>query len=411
MAKLLEPITFKEFDGLRNTTAPERLGPADLQVAENVDIDDSKRITRRKGRTLRLSGSTHSLWSDGMICLAVQGDTLYRINADGAGYSKTALRTGLTLGARMSYWSVAGVVYYANGFQKGVVQAGANRSWGIDLPSGQPMATPIGGALPPGRYLYAVTFLRNDRQESGTGLSGTIDLTSTGGILFSGIPVSADPTVTQKAIYLTSTNGEVLYRALLINNVDTTARYEGNAHDLKLVLNTQFGAPPPIGHMVGYLRGHMLVAQGNILWNSEAYRHELFMLRKAFRVFPADINLLAPVEDGVFIGADKTYFLSGTSPDKWSLITVAGYPAIPGTMGYVPAEQGLVEGAAGRSVFWASPRGHCMGTNGGGFRNLTEARYSYPSAQRGAGIVRQSNGMNQYLAVLEGSGSAHNAYS
>lgn len=413
MAKLLDPVTFKEFDGLRNTTAPERLGTADLQVAVNVDLDDTKRITRRSGQTQRLTGSTHSLWSDGAICLAVQGATLHQISAAGAGsYTKTALRTGLTAGARMSYWSVAGAVYYANGFEQGVIQGGASRSWGLALPSGQPAASAIGGGLPPGRYLYAVTFLRNDGQESGTGPSGTIELAAQGGIRFSGIPVSSDATVDRKAIYLSSTNGEVLYRALVTDNADTVARYEGNAHDLKLALNTQFGAPPPVGHLLGYLRGHMLVAQGNVLWNSEPYRHELFMLRKAFRVFPADINLVAPVEDGVFIGADKTYFLSGVSPDKWSLTTVAGYPAIPGTMGYAPAEGGAVgEGLPGRVVYWASPRGHCMGATGGTFRNLTEARYSYPSAQRGAGIVRPIKGMNQYLAVLEGNGTAYNAYS
>ena len=413
MAKLLNPITFKEFDGLRNTTAPERLSPADLQVAVNVDIDDSKRITRRTGRTSRLAGGMHSLWSDGAICLAVQGTTLCRINAEGAStYSKSVLRTGLTAGARMSFWSVAGVVYYANGFEKGVIQGGRHRSWGLDWPSGQPVASPIGGGLPAGRYQYALTFLREDGQESGTGLAGTIDLTEPGGIRFSSIPVSADPTVRQKALYLTATNGEILYRALVIDNADVAARYEGNALDLKMTLKTQFGMPPPAGHLVGYYRGHMLVAEGAALWNSEPYRHELFMLRKAFRVFPSDINLVAPVEDGVFIGADKTYFLSGASPDKWTLTTVAGYPAIPGTMSYVPAEGGEVgEGLPGRAIYWASPRGHCMGTNGGTFRNLTEARYSYPGAQRGAGIVRPLKGMHQYLAVLEGAGSAHNAYS
>ncbi len=413
MAKFLDPVPFKEFDGLRNTTTPERLALSDLQVAENIDIDDAKRISSRKGQTSRLAGSTHSIWSDGQICLAVQGTTLYRVNAlTGSTYSLTALRTGLTAGARMSFWSVAGVVYYQNGFQSGVIQAGADRSWGLDIPIGQPVAAAIGGDLPAGRYLYAVTFLRDDGQESGSRASGTIDLTGTAGIGFTSIPVSDDDTVSRKALYLSATNGGVLYRAMVINNDDTAAQYRNAGYDLRLLLNTQFGAPAPIGHMLGYFRGHMLSAQGAVLWRSEPYRHELFMLRRAFNVFPADINLVAPVEDGVFIGADKTYFLRGTNPDKWSLETVAGYPAIPGTLTYQPAEGGnVMDGLQGTVVFWSSPRGHCMGTNGGSFKNLTEARYSYPSAQRGAGILRQSNGMNQYLAVLEGAGSANNAYS
>jgi len=413
MAQYGQPVEFKEFDGLRNTTAPERLALSELQVAENIDIDDAKRITRRAGVTQRLTGATHSLWADGNLCLAVQGADLYRVNATGNGaYSKTILRSGLTAGARLSCWAVAGVAYYANGFENGVIQGGVHRSWGLEIPSGQPEASVIGGNLPPGRYQYALTFLRDDGQESGTGLAGTIELTGANGIGFSGIPVSSDTTVSRKAIYLTPAGAKTFYRAMVIDNADRAAQYRNAGLDLRLMLNTQFGGPAPVGHLVSYFRGHTLVAQGNILWRSEPYRHELFMLRRAFNAFPADINLVAPVEDGVFVGADKTYFLRGTSPDKWALETVAGYPAIAGTLAYQQAEGGSVgEGLPGRVAFWASPRGHCMGTNGGAFRNLTEARYSYPSAQRGAGIMRQGNGINQFVVALEGNGVAHNAFS
>jgi hypothetical protein len=135
------------------------------------------------------------------------------------------------------------------------------------------------------------------------------------------------------------------------------------------------------------------------------------MFDRAFRVFPADINLIAPVENGVFIGADRTYFLSGTAPEKWQLSAKADYGAIPHTIAYREAEGAYVgEGLPGNVAFWASPKGHCVGTDGGSFKNQTEPRFSYPTAQRGAGILRQVNGYNQYLAVLEGTGAANNAF-
>lgn len=412
-SRLQEPVLFRDFAGLRNTTSPERLDLKDLQVALNVDIDDANRIELRTGRVLRLSGASHSLFSDGATALVVQGTTLKRVRPTGTGtYAMDTLRTGLTSGARMSCWSVNGVIYYSNSHETGVVQANASRTWGLDQPSGQPVASAIGGYLPPGRYQYALTYLRNDGQESGTGIAAAFDLGSTGGIGFSGIPVSSDPTVDQKVLYLSPTNAKMLYRAMVVDNADTTADYRNEGYDLKLPLKTQFGRPAPVGHMVAYFRGHTLVADGPVLWRSEPYRHELFMLDKAFNVFSADINLLAPVEGGVFVGADSTYFLRGASPKKWTLDQVAEYPAIPGTLSYLQAEPQYVgEGLPGHAALWASPRGHCMGVDGGSFRNLTEARYSYPTAQRGAGIMRQINGFNQYLAVLEGAGVANNAFS
>lgn len=406
-----KPIEFQAFAGLRNNTAAERLDLKDLQVAENVDIDDTGRIVRRLGKTSRLAGATHSIWSpDKSICLAVQGTTLKRVRATGtASYSLSTLRAGLTSGARMSYWAVNGAVYYSNGFETGIVQDGASRSWGLENPIGQPGATRIGGYLPAGRYQFALTYRRNDGQESGTGIAGTIDLASKGGIRFTGIPVSSDATVSHKVVYLTATNDELLYRAMVIANADTSAEYRNEGYDLRIPLKTQFGETAPAGQFVAWYRGHMLVASGSVLWRSMPFRHELFMLDKAFNVFAADINLLAPVNDGVYIGADKTYFLSGKSPDAWGLNRVAEYGAIPGTASYPVAEAGYA--GEGIVALWASERGHCAGGDGGAFRNLTESRFSYPTAQRGAGIMRQLKGLNQYLAVLEGTGAANNAFS
>jgi hypothetical protein len=61
------------------------------------------------------------------------------------------------------------------------------------------------------------------------------------------------------------------------------------------------------------------------------------------------------------------------------------------------------------AVVWSSRHGACVGFDGGRARNLTEAMYSFPAAQRGAGLVRQARGYVQYLSVLRGSGAANNS--
>lgn len=55
-----ESITLDKFDGLKNTISRERLGPADLVSAVNVDIDDAGQISRRRGYTQVATGNFHS---------------------------------------------------------------------------------------------------------------------------------------------------------------------------------------------------------------------------------------------------------------------------------------------------------------------------------------------------------------
>lgn len=55
------PVFLQQFSGLVNTRTEERLGPDELQVAKNIDIDDVKQVHRRRGQTLKAAGSWHSL--------------------------------------------------------------------------------------------------------------------------------------------------------------------------------------------------------------------------------------------------------------------------------------------------------------------------------------------------------------
>jgi hypothetical protein len=412
-----EPVVFNKFAGLRNDTDPANFEIGDLVDATNCDVDNAARIAVRSGQVKRLTGSYHSLWARGDLCLVVSGTTLFSVIASGTTYTAIPLRDGLTAGARLSYWPLVDRVYYCNAFETGCVQNGANRTWGIVPPKGQPIASAIGGGLLAGRYQYAVTFLRGDGQESGTPIAGQVQLPTGGGIYFSSIPVSADPGVTAKLIYISNPNGEVCYKALLIANADTTAAYMNAGLDLRLPLSTQFGQPAPAGHMCAWHLGRMLDAVGPNVMYSEAFKYELFMPDTSFLPFDADINLLAPVNDGVYIGADSTFFYEGQLPPahskikgaEYKLNIVAPYGAIPGTLAY---EDGAYvgQGIPGVTAYWSSPRGHCVGTDKGSFKNLTESRYSIASGQRGGAIVRQSKGMNQYLAVIEGSGLPNNAY-
>jgi hypothetical protein len=169
---------------------------------------------------------------------------------------------------------------------------------------------------------------------------------------------------------------------------------------LQSPLDTQFLEPALPGHLLAYYRGHLLVALGNLLFHSQPHAYELFDVRQ-YLPFPSRLTLLAPVDDGVFVGtAQQTLFLAGRGPDDWEVQVKAPYGAIPGTLAYAPAslvKQAEHQGEA-RVAFWLSAQGICLGLNGGAVLNLTQ-HYQVSPGAAGAGLFRRGP-RSQYLALF-----------
>ena len=396
---------FSKFKGLRNVVNARDFDPGDLEVALNVDIDAGERVTRRKGfGSVVVAGVDRGLFASGSICLGVGSNALVQISPD---WSKQTLHSGLTPNRDLSYAALADRVYYSNGVESGVVQNGARRSWGLTVPS-TPAASVTGGDLQAGRYQFAVTYLRNDGQESGAGRAGEIELSARGGVLLSSIPASADPTVVLKAVYMTTTNGQALLRVGVLPNSQTTFTLQA-PNDGAAPLGTQFLAPPPPGDHIGYSSGYALVAVGAALYPSEPYAPELFDLRKRIP-FTDRITMIAPVDGGLWVGTDsQVLWLAGKDMTTWEFVERADYGAIPGTLAYGDGEL-IGDGSLSGTLvpFFATKRGICIGTTTGSLQNLTESRFAYPSQPKGAGLVRRHRGVGQYIATLNGPETAGN---
>lgn len=390
---------FDQFLGLRNNVTADNFGREDLVAALNVDIDDSLAISRRKGYSAPVTSAIdRALWASGSICLGVGSNALKQVLPD---YSTIILRTGLTAARRLSYAAVGDRVFYSNGVEKGCVRDAADHSWGLAVP-GVPVATTTGGTLPAGEYQYAVTYLREDGQESGTGRAGTITLAAIGGIALSSIPVSDDVTVTHKVIYLSPTGGETLYRVGVIMNAETTfAIRELRTGASPLI--TQFLLPPPAGDEIAYWNGYLLVGKQDRIYPSEPYAPELFDWRKATPLL-SRVTMIAPVTDGIWLGlADRIVWLQGSTPETWAYKTKAEYGVIPGTLAY--ADTGVTgdgKNTGDMAAFFATARGLCAGLPGGQMINFTDGRFAYPMQETGAGIVRQQQGINQFVCTLRG---------
>jgi len=386
------------FKGLRNNVGTDGFELGDLDAAQNVDIDDAGDALLRRGHpAASIAGATHSLWSDGTTCLAVNAGSLVQIHPD---LSTSQLRSGMS-DAPVSYDSPpgSGRVYWSDGVRSGVVEAGRNRSWGLEVPPTL-SARATGGALPPGRYQFAATFLRIDGQESGAARAGLLELTSTGGLEIT-VPQPSDTDVVEVAVYVSKTDGAALYyeRSLSVGTTSTTVAAVPTG---TRVLAAQHLSNPPAGSIVAYFAGRMLVAANGVIYPSRPYAYELFDLREAVPFGGARIDLLAPVSDGVFVAAgDQTIFLAGRDPSTWVYTVKAAYGAIPGTA--VRSFGGVfAPDRDEQCVMWASPRGVCAGFDGGRFVNFTEDRFAFPVQPAGAGVIRPWRGTQQYITTLRG---------
>jgi hypothetical protein len=299
------PLAIKAFHGINTFDPPHRMpvsprtGMVDLVKGENIDLDETGQASRRDGYALKVAGTDcHSLFSDGVTCVYVEGDQFKQLYLD---YTTSTLRSGLTVGARMAYWAFNERIYYTNGVIIGYLTRGPE------------------GVL----------------QDN----------------------VFPDPAVTYKR------------------------------------------APFP-GQLLCVYRSRLYVAQGSRLWFSDVAALGRLDLRRGFIQMDGLITLLNPVKDGLYVADGKTYFLAGAGGQNLTRVMIAEYNAIPGTAAMVDGKLIGPDGLPEKVVAWTSEKGICVGSSGGEFQNLTLKKYQMGVYQRGAGLFRQRNGIQQYVAIL-----------
>jgi hypothetical protein len=381
--------------GLRNDIDTERFGVGDLLVGSNIDLDETGRVSRRAGTSVVSAGMTHSLWSNEKLALFIRGNTLHRLHPNG---QEEAIYQYLY--EPTPFADVNGEAFGANSKSAIVVDEGGNvRQWGIEPPRFSDLPTPaeIPGALPAGSYGVTMTYVRRDGRESGAPRA----VYGSGlGLRLEGLPVSPDPNVTHKRIYITRPDGEVFFAAGQIRNAVTSMSITDLPQDT-IQLRTQFKTRAPYGRVVGFFGGRTIVADGPHLFYSDVYEFELFDLRTNFISFDANVTLFAPVNGGAFVGTEKEIsFLAGRDITQVERAIVANYGAVLGTLSYVDGDQLLKGEQQGDVAVWMTARGICAGTDDGTFINLTGQRYQVSPAIQGAGLFKVRNGTPQYLVSL-----------
>lgn len=367
--------------GLNNRLEPTKLATrlADrsqatyLYGAENVDLNGEGYIKRRRGQTLRDATASHSLWSDLKGGYIVQGTDLRRFDNGTLG---TVIRANMPPRAVSYSRGADGVVYWTNGSDIRRID-GTDKGIAPMPPSPAPAVAVTSGALSAGKYLIAFT-VSNDDGESPATVAIQLDVPENGGIMF-----LADEVVNA---FMSGPNGDILTfqtrasgDAIVVHN-ETGRRCE--------TLNT---ALMPAGDIVRHYNGRMLVAAGPSLYASNPYNYGVYDPSVAYFPFPEDITIVEPMENGIYIVADKTYWINDLFTD--TLQAMLPYGGVLGSSIRSPDEQ---------TAYWSSVRGLIQADKNAAVKNLQEAALDVAPARTGATLYRERDGTRHVVSTRFG---------
>lgn len=354
----------------------------------NADVLGSGHIRRRSGFSLlQAFTGAHSLWSDKARTFLVRDSALYRVTTFSP-YTEELVKV-LSTDDRMSYEIVNGDVYCSNGTDFGRISA-TNVWSGAGLPTPATLsATSAAGALPAGKYQFAITYAMGGGEEGGskhgditTAIDSNITLT---------LPAGAGG-ATHINVYLSKLNGSEVY---LHSQVAVgTASVAISAMATGRMLQTAFLEPLPAGSQVAFDNGRLMTASGNRVYVSEPFNLGLYNPVNGFIEFPANVSVVAPNQGGVYIVADKTYWFSGTNILAAERVDdVLPYGGTPNTFFRLPGNS---------KVGWYGHEGLVVADTQGQARPVQEGRYAADKAAAGAVLVRQAQGIKAAVLCLTG---------
>ena len=404
MATHPKSVNITSFKGLNNVSSPENTAIDYLKKALNVNIDKTGNISKRKGYSKVANGSWGTIWAsqNGLGCYGSLDNNLVQVYPD---YSTVLLREDV--GTSLSFEEIDGRIYYTSPSSNGIIFNGSERPWGIEKNHLSPSLSITSGNLPPGIYQVNFTYVYTDGRESGCSRASVIELTVNSGITVQ-IPTHSDLGIVYARVYCSNQNGNTLYFSGLatLNSTYTISSVSGLVDPLRFFNIDK----APKGHICKYYRGRMYVAQDNILWFSEPFQYDQFRLDSNYFEFPDKILEVMPVEDGIWIGSDRLYYLSGEEPEKFKRTLKEEIKIIPGTSTKVSGSYIHMDNTPiGYKWLVSSDLGIWVLFNQGLCINLTSQNISLDSADSGTSIFLQDSGMNQYLSILKTNENPNNS--
>lgn len=376
--------------GMDNVHSDTEIPMDALRRAVNVDILDSGKVRRRKGHALinPVSGA-HSLWSDNKNKSYLVHNNVIKAVLDGGATQDIGVIN--SNGNRVSYVKVNDDVYFSCATAKGKISNGVIKPWGIETPTTPPVAIESIGILNAGTYHLAMTFVLNDGRESGASTLSSVILNNDAGITITGMPVPTSPDVVKKRLYVTTANGETLFMARELNPLDQFASVSNDADGQEL--RTAYLTEPVFSTGLAEVNGRIFMIDASnpkTVVHTEAFVFDYVDSRKNFYQFPVDVTLIAATRSGLYVCADKTYFIQAAGTDESSQVEIFDYTGMANTVQMIPSTH---------EPIWLSERGAVIGHEGGNAEILSSSSLATGTMSNAASMVREQDGIRQYVVV------------
>lgn len=377
--------------GINNSAHDYALPEGACRDALNVDFADDGRALSRPGYSETVAiDNGHSLKTIGGKTFIAIGTELHVITGMSP-LVTTLLRTGLDL-LPISYDERGGEVWWSNGVQSG--RCGSDNSdhpWTVPAPANITDVFAGVGALPVGSYRLAITHAMSDGEESAASDIEAFDLVSPGSIDIT-LPAATAGTDSFN-VYCSRADGKVLQKYSTVTAATASVSITANP-DGRQLRDRAFLRPLPAGDAICFLGGRLLSMKGEFIYYSAPYDFGMHNPDEDYLVLGADGSIMVPVESGLFVAADRTWFYAGSDIKAADPVEVLPFGAVSGTSFRHPDNE---------TAGWFSAYGMAIGSPDGSV-TLPQKGHGFiaPSALSGSVWIRQRDGMAHAVFSLDG---------
>lgn len=370
--------------GANNLAKPERLPDGFVRQLSNLDPSADGELSLRAGFTGLVAAS------DMRLALAMRDKVVY-VDGLSIGCYQVEIDTAGTIGALTSGGPIAGAIlngsaYLCTATDSLRTDGQTVKRWAVAEPGFD--VDVIDGALAGGIYKVAVVALGDDGEESGAeplilrvGEGQALRVRST------------DPR--SLIVYVSVADGSTLYSqgmliggALAITKVDDDSRR----------LTTAGLVPMPACTMLAAYHSVIVGAYDRWVLFSDPMHPHLANPVAGFFQYGEEVAVIAPTDGGVYVAADKTYFITGVETDAPTQRVVLEMGAVPGTAVMLP------DGSAA----WFTRYGLAIGSVDGVVSLPNKTTYAPDIASTGAAGVVEHNGNAMVVSTMRGLSKPNN---
>lgn len=374
--------------GANNQHSGDRLPGQYMRGAINLDPLPSGKLAMRSGYSKVVAGINMR----GALAL---GDLI--LLADGADLALFDTRTSSVeiLRSIVDAGPFAGTVhnnelFFCTASESLRFDGATVRTWGVPTPSLPPLpAIGVGGALLAGQYLFSITHVNAEGEEGGAALTRAFAVGADNA--YASFTIPEPPAGCRTRLYVSKLNSTTPYfqeeRAAASTVVLTRLR------DDTARLVTEHKQPPPPGQLVASFNGVLLIADGKTVWITDPLSPHLVSRAKRFFTYPKPVTVLLAVKGGVYVGADRVYWLTAADTDQPAQIAVHGAVApVPGTGALSKKHEAL----------WMTRYGPMLGDEFGAVRALSEDHFVPDVTNEGASGIVERGGLRLGITTMRG---------